>query len=100
MVNRWFGPRSGQIKYYKIDICCFSATLAALRRKSKDLLALNQDNVCEWGDMSFRGASTMQIQYNVDLIIISFKIIAWSPNDIAKKNAELALNNNHLLIHS
>ena len=50
--------------------------------------------------MSFRGASTKQIQYNVDLIIISFKIIAWSPNDIAKKNAELALNNNHLLIHS
>jgi len=28
-----------------------------LRRKSKDLLALNQDNVSVWGDMSIRGLS-------------------------------------------
>jgi hypothetical protein len=39
---------------------------AALRRKSKDWLAWNQDNVSEWGDMSIRGllsqwASTKQI---------------------------------------
>ena len=27
----------------------------ALRRKSKDWLARNQDNVSEWGDMSIRG---------------------------------------------
>ena len=31
-----FEPRSGQTKYYKIGICCFSAKLAALRRNSKD----------------------------------------------------------------
>jgi len=40
-------PQSGQTKDYKIGICCFSAKHAALRRKSKDCLALNQDNVSE-----------------------------------------------------
>ena len=47
--------QSGQIKDYKIGICSFSAKHAALRRKSKDWLARNQDNVSEWGDMSMRG---------------------------------------------
>ena len=32
-VDRGFEPRSGQTKYYKIGICCFSATHVALRRK-------------------------------------------------------------------
>jgi hypothetical protein len=40
---------------YKIGICCFSAKHAALRRKSKDWLAQNQNNVSEWSDMSTRG---------------------------------------------
>jgi hypothetical protein len=40
-----FEPRSGQTKENKIGICCFSATHAALRRKSKDWLAWNQSNV-------------------------------------------------------
>jgi hypothetical protein len=53
-VDRGFAPRSGQTKDNKIDICCFSAKHAALRRKSKDWLAGNQDNVSEWGDMSIR----------------------------------------------
>jgi len=39
---------------YKIGICCFSAKHAAPRRKSKDWLVLNQDNVSEWSDMSIR----------------------------------------------
>ena len=43
-----------QTKEYKIGICCFSAEHAALRKKSKDLLDRNQDNVSEWGDMSIR----------------------------------------------
>ena len=33
-VDRGFEPRSGQIKDYKLGICCFSAKHAALRRKS------------------------------------------------------------------
>ena len=46
-VDRGFEPRSGQTKDYKIGICCFSTKHAALRRKSKDWLARNQDDVSE-----------------------------------------------------
>jgi hypothetical protein len=52
-VDRGFEHRSGQTKDYQIGICCFSARHAALRRKSKDWLAQNQDNASEWGNMSF-----------------------------------------------
>jgi hypothetical protein len=61
---------SGQTKDNKTGICCSSAKHAALRRKSKDWLAQNQDNVSEWGDMSMRGllfrwASTINIQLSM-----------------------------------
>ena len=47
---------SPQTKDYKISVCCFSTIKhAALRRKSKDWLAQNQDNVSEWNDMSICG---------------------------------------------
>jgi hypothetical protein len=70
-VDRGFEPRSGQTKDYKIGICCFSAKHAALRRKSKDWLARNQNvNVSQWSDMSTRGllfqcASTIKIQHSM-----------------------------------
>ena len=54
-VDRWFEPLSDQTKDYEIGICCFSAKHVALRRKIKDWLAWNQNNVSEWGDMSTRG---------------------------------------------
>ena len=54
VVDRWFEPRSGQAKDYEIGICCFSTKYAAVRRKSKDWVAWNQDNVSELGDMSIR----------------------------------------------
>jgi hypothetical protein len=54
-VDLGFEPWSGQTKDYKIDICCFSAKHTALRSKSKDWFARNQNNVSEWGDMSIRG---------------------------------------------
>ena len=44
-VDREFEPRSGLTKVYIIAVCCFSAKHAALRRKSKDWLARNQNNV-------------------------------------------------------
>ena len=44
--------RLDQTKDSKICNCCFSAEHAALKRKSKYLLAENLDNVSEWGDMS------------------------------------------------
>ena len=61
---------SGQIKDYKVGICCFSTKYTELRRKNKDLLARNQDNIPEWCDMSIRGllfqwASTIKIQLSV-----------------------------------
>jgi hypothetical protein len=36
VVDHGFDPRLGQTIDYKIDICCFSAKHAALRRKSKE----------------------------------------------------------------
>ena len=65
-----FELRWGQTKDNQIGICCFSAKHAALRRKSKDWLARNQDNMSEWGDMSirellFQWASTLNIQLSV-----------------------------------
>ena len=50
-IERW----TGETKGYQIDICCFSAKHAALKRKSKDWLARNQNNVSEWSDMSTCG---------------------------------------------
>ena len=46
-MDRGFEPRSGQTKDHKIGMCCFFTKHAALRRKSKDLLALNRDDVSE-----------------------------------------------------
>jgi hypothetical protein len=69
-VDRWLEPHSGQTKDYIICICCFSAKHAAIRKKSKDWLVRNQDNVWEWGDMSthrllFQWANTIKIQLSV-----------------------------------
>ena len=44
--------KSGQTKDYKIGVCCFFDKHAFFRRKSKDWLAWNEDNVSEWSDMS------------------------------------------------
>jgi hypothetical protein len=55
-VDRGFDALVGSNqRLYKIGICCFSAKHAALRRKSKDWLARNQNNVSEWSDVSTRG---------------------------------------------
>ena len=66
-LDRGFESRLEQTKDYEIGICCFSAKHAALRSKSKDWFARNQNNVSEWGDMSIHGllfqwASTIKIQ--------------------------------------
>ena len=45
VVDREFEPQAGQIKNYKICIYCLCTKHAALRSKSTDCLALNQDNV-------------------------------------------------------
>jgi hypothetical protein len=84
-VDRGFEPRSGQTKDYQFGISCFSAKHASLRRKYKDGLAGNQDNVSEWGDTSirwllFQWTSTIKKPtqrvglVQSDIIIISLKI--------------------------
>ena len=37
VVDRSFQPRSDQINDYETGMCCFSASVVALKRKSKDL---------------------------------------------------------------
>ena len=54
-LDRGFEPWTGQTKDYRISISCFSVKHAALRRTSKDWLALNQNNVSDSGDMSISG---------------------------------------------
>ena len=54
VVDHGFEPQSGETKDYKIGISCTSAKHTALRRKSKDWLARDQNNVSEWSDMSTR----------------------------------------------
>ena len=48
-VDREFEFRSGHTKGYTIGICCFSGKHASLRRKrkSKDWVARNHNNVSE-----------------------------------------------------
>ena len=55
VIDRGFEPLSCQTKDYKFGICCLSTKHIALRRRSKDWLAGNQNNVSEWSDMSTRG---------------------------------------------
>ena len=47
VVDCGFEPRSSNAKDYKIDICCFFTKHAALRRKTKEWLARNHDNVSD-----------------------------------------------------
>jgi len=56
VVYSGFKPGSGQTKDDKIGICCFSTKHAAIRRKSKDWLFWNNDNVSELGDKSICGS--------------------------------------------
>ena len=60
VVDRGFEPRYGQTKDYKIVIYCFSAKHTALRNRSNDWLARNQDNMSEWGDLSIRGLLSLR----------------------------------------
>jgi hypothetical protein len=55
VVDHGFETRSGQTNDYAITMCWFSAKQAALRRKIKDWLARNRDNMSEWCDIYIRG---------------------------------------------
>jgi hypothetical protein len=63
--DRVFEAWSGQAKDYEIEMCCFSAKHAALRRNNNDWLALNQDNLPEWSEMSIRTRQLFQWVNNI-----------------------------------
>jgi hypothetical protein len=63
LVDRGFEPRLGQTKDYKIGICCFFAKHAALRRKRKDWLAWNQDNVF-WVELHVSPRAVVSVSYH------------------------------------
>ena len=54
-VDCGFEFRSGQTKDYQLVCVAYNAKHAELRRKSKDWLPRNQDNVSEWSDVYIRG---------------------------------------------
>ena len=68
-VDCGFEHMSVQTKDYGIHIYCFSAKHTALRRKSKDWLPRNQDNVSEWIDIATIGplfqCNIIQIQLSM-----------------------------------
>jgi hypothetical protein len=53
VVDRGFESRSGETKEYTNWYLLLSVKHTALRRKNKDWLAWNQDNVSEWDDYSY-----------------------------------------------
>ena len=61
-VDNGFEPRMGQPKDYTIGICYFPAKHAAVRRKRKIWLVLNQDNVSKWGNMSNRDCCFCELE--------------------------------------
>ena len=86
VADRGFEHRLGHIKYFKIVFSCFCAKHTVLRRKSKDRLALNQDNVSDWSDMYihelFQRTSSKEIQLSVLIyknVIISSTCNMFSP---------------------
>ena len=54
-VDRGLESRSGQTKDYQLAFVAYITKHADIRRKSKDWLARNQDNVSEWSGMYIRG---------------------------------------------
>jgi hypothetical protein len=50
-LNSFWKNHICQANIHIIDICCVFAKYAALRSKSKDWLARNQNNVSEWSNM-------------------------------------------------
>jgi len=87
---RGFEPRSNQAKDFEIGICCFSAKHAALSRKNTNWLALSQDIVPRWNNLSTCEVFELHIfsstwqntRYNGTSFIImksdrSFSCITW-----------------------
>jgi hypothetical protein len=83
--NRMYIPHTFDndiLQHVSLMNYCFSAKHGALRRKNKDWLGRNRDNVSEWSDMSIHGllvqwASTIKIQLSVYKYIYSEWVSEW-----------------------
>ena len=64
------GSSSSRVKTKtKVGIRCFSAKHVALRSKSKDWLAWNQNNVSEWSDIVYlRTVVSVSLHYKIQPI--------------------------------
>jgi hypothetical protein len=66
VVDRGFEPPLGKTKDYTIGICCFSAKHAVvLRRRSKDWLARNHDNVQIIANISTKCVAIFSVMFDV-----------------------------------
>ena len=86
--DRGFEHRSDQNKDYKIGICCFSAKQAALRRKGKDWLARNQDNVsedCCFSELILWKSNSACLSSTKRTSSLSHWKITYSRHDVAEK---------------
>ena len=54
-VDRGFEPRSVQTKDYQKKYVAYAPSIKEKEQQQQNWLAWNQDNVSEWGDMSFPG---------------------------------------------
>ena len=90
-----------QTKDYQLVFVAYNAKHAELRRKSKDWLSRNQDNVSEWSDMYIHG-----LLFPLDNTIKKTKRVGLEKSDhlinlvspwYSYRIAELALNNNRSL---
>jgi hypothetical protein len=103
-VDRGFESRSGQTNDYQLVFVAYNAKHAELRRKSKDWLPRNQDNVSEWSDMYIHG-----LLFPLDNTIKKTKRVGLEKGGhhhhlinlvspwYSYRIAELALNNNRSL---
>ena len=83
VVDRWFESRSEQTRDYKMSICWLLAKNAALRWKSKDWLARNQNIVSEWratclpADCCFSELAVTSADYYMFLHVYSFSVFSY-----------------------
>jgi alpha-tubulin suppressor-like RCC1 family protein len=70
VVDRVFEPRSGKTKDYTICICYFSAKHAVvLRRRSKEWMARNQDNVQIIANISTKCVAIFSVMFDIAISV-------------------------------
>ena len=68
------GSSTDGVKLKTIKLVFFGITpkQPALRRKSKDWLAQNQDNVSKWGDVSIHGLASVNCKLEGEPVSLTF----------------------------